>query len=271
MRKLVIVTLSVFALISEPTEAKPKNKKQKQKLEQAEQPKPAGIIVDQCKTWFNYINPHTPALAQEDKIGNVEFSRHFILKDCRHPNYIDETDKVLQMTEREYKRALLPPQRQGVFKADDGETWQYWSLERCTEEQREKYYKLMEKISKTDLRYRVWENDAIKYLVFDEWNVEDAYQRVLGKNEYLVKYRYPIRRDEIQQVIDTGMFRVQGFDKYGRGVAWIQTSKMLPNKYGVDLYMRFIIYTQELAQNYNRLQNFYKDKYVTQDAWVVVD
>jgi hypothetical protein len=89
MRKLVIATLSFIALISEQAEAKPKSRKPKTKLEQADQPKPAGIVVDQCKTWFDYINPHSPTLASEDKIANIEFSRHFILKACRHPNYID--------------------------------------------------------------------------------------------------------------------------------------------------------------------------------------
>lgn len=46
---------------------------------------------------------------------------------------------------------------------------------------------------------------------------------------------------------------------------------MLPNKHGVDAYLKFIVYSQELASNYNRLQNFYKDKYVTQDAYCVLD
>lgn len=243
MRKVLAATITVLCLLSNSAEAKSRSKKSKQVKEQKDLPKPPGIVVDQCKSWFTYIDPHNISLNQDDKIENVEFTRNFILKSCRHPNYIDETDKVVQMTEREYKRPLLPEERQSVFKADDGKTWQYWSLERCTEDQRQKYYKLMQKISTTDLRYRVWENDALKYLVFDNWDVDAAYQRVLGKNDYLVKYRFPIKREEVQSVIDTGLFRVQGFDKYGRGVAWIKTSKMLPNKYGVDLYMRFIIYT----------------------------
>lgn len=121
----------------------------------------------------------------------------------------------------------------------------------------------MAKIELTDLRYRVWENDMIKYLVFDNWNVENAYKRVLGKNDYLEKYGFPIDPQEVKAIQDSGMFRVQGFDEYGRGAAWIQTRKMLPGKHGVEAYMKFIIYTQELAQMYNASKDFRTDDYVT--------
>lgn len=141
---------------------------------------------------MNYIDPHRPKLPSDDIVVNAEFSRHFVFKKCKHPNWIDEDDNIRQMTEREYKRALLPLERQTPFKDDDGETWHFWSLERCTEDQREKYYTLMGKVANEDLLYRVWENDALRFLVFDEWNVDASLSRIRGKNDYLKKYGHPI-------------------------------------------------------------------------------
>jgi hypothetical protein len=83
----------------------------------------------------------------------------------------------------------------------------------------------------------------LKFLVFDEWDVTASLNRIRGKNEYLKKYGHPIQKEEVQTIIDTNMFRVQGFDKYGRAVAWIQAKRMLPGKHGVDSYLKFIVYS----------------------------
>jgi hypothetical protein len=58
-------------------------------------------------------------------------------------------------------------------------------------------------------------------LVFDNWNVDEALARIKGKNDHFVTYKFPIEKSEVQDILDSKMFRLQGFDKYGRGVAWI--------------------------------------------------
>jgi hypothetical protein len=135
MLGLLIVTSLYLLVTQEPAEAKWFGKKTKAKPKPVKEfIKPAGIVVDECKTWVTYIDPHRPKLPSDDIVVNAEFSRHFLFKKCKHPNWIDEDDNIRQMTEREYKRALLPVERQTPFKDDDGETWHFWSLERCTEE-----------------------------------------------------------------------------------------------------------------------------------------
>jgi hypothetical protein len=42
------------------------------------------------------------------------------------------------------------------------------------------------------LKYRVWENEALKFLHFDNWDVEAAYSRIKGKNDYFLNYGFPI-------------------------------------------------------------------------------
>jgi hypothetical protein len=100
--------------------------------------------VTTCKSWTNFINPHNPTEVYDgdcevDCQARVEIMKHFTFETCRHKLHLTEEGTVRQMLPREYKRGLLPEARQSVFQDNQG-NWQFWALERCTEEQKEKYY-----------------------------------------------------------------------------------------------------------------------------------
>lgn len=59
MEKFSRLALAALVLTQQPAEAKKATKKHKKALSEAETiAKPDGIVVDQCKSWKEYINPN---------------------------------------------------------------------------------------------------------------------------------------------------------------------------------------------------------------------
>lgn len=132
------------------------------------------LLIGECKSWVcpvgQKLEEHVTLI---EPMLDTQFAKSYFTQQCGPKNKqrvkMDlESIYGFQMTESEVRRELeTDPEALKRFKEVDG-TWKYWTLERCTPQQREKYFELMAKVRDSSLVWKISENEGLRYLEYNE-------------------------------------------------------------------------------------------------------
>lgn len=99
------------------------------------------------------------------------------------------------MPEHEVRRNMERGESLDKYKDVEG-NWKFWTIERATYDQRNAYFALMDLIRESDLLWRVGENEALRYLEFNQWSVSEAFMHLKSKNTDFHSFGFPFEADD---------------------------------------------------------------------------
>ena len=120
--------------------------------------------------------------------------------------------------------------------------WHKWILERLDEEQKEKYYRIKEKLEAENIYFS--ENKIIRFLAAKEFDDEEAYDLLVANyNFYKENDVEVLNESEFQHLIDNECMVIHKADKYGRPVVYMRLRRNQPKRTTERQLMQYMLWT----------------------------
>jgi hypothetical protein len=105
----------------------------------------------------------------------------------------------------------------------------------------------MSSVQLSALVYHISENEALRYLDYNDWDVEATFKHLSKKSDDFKKFKYPFEMDEsVKKVQKSKLAYMKNTDRDGRPIIYAKLANFFPgSKISDKDYQKFFYYTVE--------------------------